>query len=248
MSDEQYDYTPKPARGRKAKPTPAPAARRDEVAEMAPRPARRKESQPAGKPRLPARKPAAARPAKKVKVGSLLRSRAFMAGVGIVGLLVLVVVPVIAELTMAGSGASSSSPADQGDYYYNKALESWDAGDYSGALTSLQQAAESYQKALAANPRDAAVLSYLGMVYFYQNRLVGDSALLQQAIEAWNLALEYEPDRPETLFNLGLGYADLGEVDRAIELWQRVIELAPGSPAAESAAELIQEYSGAVGP
>jgi tetratricopeptide (TPR) repeat protein len=135
-----------------------------------------------------------------------------------------------------------------GNYYYDQALRFWDSADYAGALTALQQAATSYEQALAQNPENAQVRTDLGAVYFYQSRLLSDNTLLQQAIATWEVALQYEPDKPETLFNMGLGYADLGDVDQAIALWQRVIEVAPGSDAAQSAERLIQEYSGVIGP
>jgi tetratricopeptide (TPR) repeat protein len=170
-----------------------------------------------------------------------------MAIIGIIGLLVLVVVPVIATLTGGGS-APSGSPVDLGNYYYDQAINLWDAADYAGALDSLQQAATYYEQALTQTPENAQVRTDLGAVYFYQSRLLSDTVLLQQAIATWQVALEYEPDKPETLFNMGLGYADLGAVDQAIAFWQRVIEVAPGSDAAQSAEQLIQEYSGVIGP
>lgn len=254
MPDENFDYTPKPARGRKAKPSvssPAPSKREAaEATDYTPRPARRREDRGAGKSRLPAQKKGpTSRAPQKIKLGSLVRNRGVMAAAGILTLIVLVVVPVIAELTGGGrTAAPSGSPVDLGNRAYDAALQNWDAGDYAGALTSLQQAASYYEQALVQTPEDAQVRTDLGAVYFYQSRLLSDTVLLQQAIQTWNAALEYEPDKPETLFNMGLGYADLGQVEQAIALWQRVIEVAPDSQAAQSAERLILEYSGAVGP
>lgn len=255
MSDEQYDYTPKPARGRKAKPASSASAVRkrksEEATDYTPRPARRKRadraSRAGSKAKRSRRKKRASR-SKSFKIGSFLRSRAFMSVAGILGLIVLLGGSLLVLLPGGGANAPSGSPIEMGNYYYDQAIRLWDSADYDGALTALQEAATYYEQALAQTPEDAQVRTDLGAVYFYQSRLLSDNDLLQRAIETWQVALQYEPDKPEALFNMGLGYADLGEVDQAIALWQRVIEVSPGSDAAQSAERLIQEYSGAIGP
>jgi tetratricopeptide (TPR) repeat protein len=253
LSDENYDYAPKPGRGRKAKPTASPAPRKRAAAEEAdytPRPARRERtSRGSGQAASPARKKRrSSRSPQRLKLGSLLRSRAFVVVAGIIGLVVLVGASVLTVLWPPTTNTPSGSPVDQGNYYYDQALTLWDAGNYDGALTALRQAASYYEQALAQTPADAQVRTDLGAVYFYESRLLSDAALLQQAIDTWNVALQYEPDKVETIFNLGLGYAGLGEIDQAIAMWQRVINLAPDSDAAQSAMQLIQEYSGVTGP
>ena len=39
--------------------------------------------------------------------------------------------------------------------------------------------------------------------------------------------LRQDPDNPDLLYNLGLCYVDLGQLDRGIELLSRCLELAP---------------------
>ena len=253
MSDEKLDYTPRPSRGRKAKPAAAPPAPRkrtgdEATADYAPRPARR-ESQPSRgteytpRPARKAKKGPASRRPKRIKLGSLVRSRTFLVIVGIIGLLVLVVVPVVAELLQARSADPAVTLVKEGDTYYDQGVQLLNQGDSQGAADAFERATGYYEQALAEDPQNVQVRTDMGTMYFYIGRLRGDTASVLQAIDVWNTVLQYQSDNLDALFDLGQGYAELGQVDQALAMWRRVIEVAPGSDIATSAGQMIQEYS-----
>ena len=252
MSDEKIDYTPRPERGRKAKPRAEEreqAPRKPEgraAADSTPRTARREQARAVDYTPRAARVTKRKKPARRgsgLKLSSILSNKTVMVIAVVIGLLVLVVLPVVAELLQVRSTGPAGSLVDQGNSYYDQGLKLLDSGDYEGAYTALQQAASYYEQALVQTPEDVQVRTDLGAVYFYESGLLSDTVLLQQAVETWKVALQYQPDKSEALFNLGLGYSQLGQVDLAIAAWQRVIEVAPGTEAAQAAQQYIQEYT-----
>jgi tetratricopeptide (TPR) repeat protein len=120
----------------------------------------------------------------------------------------------------------------------------WDQEESGQALSSFKSAAVYYERALRQDPANSSVRTDLGTMYYYQGQIQGDTGLINQAIQAWQLALSYEPDKPETLFNLGIGYVALDNVEQAIATWQRVIEVAPGTDSAADAQRMIEQYGG----
>ncbi|MGB9722463.1 MAG: tetratricopeptide repeat protein [Chloroflexia bacterium] len=224
--DGSSDYTPRPPRKSGKRTGPGP--------DYTPRPARRERP---GRPSL------SSRPARKGK-GRFLGSKAFWRLAAVVGLVILVGVPVLADLMQGRGGevADFDGLVSQGHAYYEEALRAWDRGDRTRAARMFAGAADSYERALTLRPADADVRTELGTVYYYQGVLEDNPSRVEKAVQAWQTALSYEPDLPRALLNLGVGYTYLGRKEEAVALWQRVIEVAPDAPEAQEARRLLEEY------
>ena len=116
---------------------------------------------------------------------------------------------------------------------------SWAAHlDIAGAYARtgrLEDARRSYQRALELNPYSPAVLFDVGAFY----ARVGDAAFARQMFEA---VLRIAPDNPAALVSLGeLLLADPAQAEAGRERLRRAIEIAPRSPAAKRARELLGE-------
>lgn len=93
----------------------------------------------------------------------------------------------------------------------------------------LRDAAAAYAKALALRPGNAAVLDDRGVLY----RAMGKS---DEALESFRSALEADPLRLESLFNVGLVHAyDLHQPEEAASAWARLFTLDPRSELAARA-------------
>lgn len=215
-----FDYTPRPPKGRKV----------GFQARSNSRPSRRERP---GRP--------SSRPARK---GRFLGSKAFWRLAAVVGLIVLVGVPVLADLMQGQVGEVNDFDGlvAQGDALYSEGLRAWDQGNRERASQMFARAADSYERALALRPADADVHIELGTVYYYQGVLEENSSLVEKAVSTWQAALSYEPDKPQALLNLGIGYTYLGRKEEAMALWQRVIEVAPNSTYAQEAQRLIEQH------
>ena len=102
----------------------------------------------------------------------------------------------------------------------------FDAGRY-------PEAAQWYEQALRINPRDVNVSTDLGIAYYYMND--PDKALAQ-----FDKSLAIDPKHAKTLMNVGIVRA-FGKQDLkgAAEVWQKVIEVAPGSEEARAARQAL---------
>ena len=90
-----------------------------------------------------------------------------------------------------------------------------------------------YRDALKLEPRNVDVSTDLGITYYYMNQ--PDNALLQ-----FERSLQMEPRHTKTLLNIGIVRAfGKQDLDGAARAWQRVIEIAPGSPEAETARKAL---------
>jgi tetratricopeptide (TPR) repeat protein len=100
-------------------------------------------------------------------------------------------------------------------------------------------AARWYQDALRIEPRNVNASTDLGIAYYYMNQ--PDTALQQ-----FDRSLAVDPAHAKTLLNVGIVRA-LGkqDLDGAVKAWQRVIELAPKSPEAETARGALQRLRNA---
>lgn len=214
-----FDYTPRPPKGRKV----------GFQARSNSRPSRRERP---GRP--------SSRPARK---GRFLGSKAFWRLAAVVGLIVLVGVPVLADLMQGQVGEVNDFDGlvAQGDALYSEGLRAWES-DRARAVQMFAKAADSYERALALRPSDAQVRTALGRVYYSRGWLEENPSLVEKAVQTWQIALSYEPNQPEALLNLGIGYAYLGRKEEAMALWQRVIEVAPNSTYAQEAQRLIEQH------
>jgi tetratricopeptide (TPR) repeat protein len=96
-----------------------------------------------------------------------------------------------------------------------------------------------YEKALALNPQDADVTTDLGVSYYYTNRT-------DEALRTFEQSLKINPKHTKTLLNKGIVLA-FGKEDlrgAAVE-WQKVVELAPGTPEGEAARRALEGVAAA---
>jgi tetratricopeptide (TPR) repeat protein len=96
-----------------------------------------------------------------------------------------------------------------------------------------------YGEALALAPTDVDVSTDLGVCYYYTNQ--PDKALAQ-----FDKSLALDPKHVKTLLNVGIVRA-FGKQDLkgATESWQKVIELAPGTPEAQAAKRALDSLQSA---
>jgi tetratricopeptide (TPR) repeat protein len=97
-----------------------------------------------------------------------------------------------------------------------------------------QDAVRWYEEALKLNPRDADVSTDLGVSYYY----------LQQpdrALQQFDASLRLDPKHAKTMLNVGIVRA-FGKQDLpgAVAAWEKLIEVAPTSPEADTARRALQ--------
>jgi cytochrome c-type biogenesis protein CcmH/NrfG len=104
-----------------------------------------------------------------------------------------------------------------------------------------QKAIDAYARALELRPNNANVLTDQGVMY----RDVGE---FQKAISNFQKASQADPKHVQSLYNLGVVYLnDLRQPKKAIEAWNRVIQIAPQSEQAQQARTGIEEAKKAGG-
>jgi cytochrome c-type biogenesis protein CcmH/NrfG len=91
-----------------------------------------------------------------------------------------------------------------------------------------------YQQALKIHPNDADVSTDLAVCYYYSN----DS---DRALQQFEASLKANPTHVKTLLNQGIVLA-FGKQDLkgAVAAWEKLIQLAPTSPEAETARKALQ--------
>ena len=90
-------------------------------------------------------------------------------------------------------------------------------------------------------PNDVDVSTDLGVSYYYSGRT--DDALKQ-----FENSLTLNPKHAKTLFNKGIVLAfGKRDLQGATEAWQQVVQLAPGTPEAQAAAQGLQGIAAAQG-
>jgi cytochrome c-type biogenesis protein CcmH/NrfG len=96
------------------------------------------------------------------------------------------------------------------------------------------EAIAAYEQALRINPNDADASTDLGVCYYYSND--PDRALRQ-----FDASLKVNPKHTKTLLNQGVVKA-FGKQDLqgAVASWEKLLELAPASPEAETARKALQ--------
>jgi tetratricopeptide (TPR) repeat protein len=96
-----------------------------------------------------------------------------------------------------------------------------------------------YERALALNPKDPDVSTDLGVSYYYTNRT-------EEALKRFEESLKINPKHTKTLLNKGIVLA-FGKEDlkgAAVE-WQKVVDIAPGSPEGEAARRALEGVAAA---
>lgn len=128
-----------------------------------------------------------------------------------------------------GGGSRSSSPSTQDlRALLDLAHLHLDRGEFA-------QAIEAYKKALALDPQNVEAITHLGIILTH-------SPHPERALPVFDKALEIDPNYPHALWDKArLLYEVQQDYQGAIEIWERFIKVAPSSPDAERARELIQE-------
>ncbi len=91
-----------------------------------------------------------------------------------------------------------------------------------------------YQQALKINPGDPNVSTDLAVCFYYSNDP-------DRALQQFEVSLKADPKHAKTLLNQGIVKAfGKQDVRGAAAAWEKVIELAPGSPEAETARKALQ--------
>lgn len=104
------------------------------------------------------------------------------------------------------------------------------------------KARELYQKAAeigaAGDPKDAAMSFYnMGVTYI-------NAGKNQEASDALNKAIKFDPNYAEAYYQLGLTLLGLGKTDEAVTRLKKYLELAPNSENAAVAQELVKQLGG----
>jgi len=108
----------------------------------------------------------------------------------------------------------------------NLGIVQGDIGDHDSAI-------KSFQKALSLNPDDCMARSNLGNAYYAQEKY-------PDAIFEYQRAIKTDPKCYSALYNFGVAFADAGLFREAVQWWQKVVDVAPGTDAAENAKENIK--------
>jgi cytochrome c-type biogenesis protein CcmH/NrfG len=96
-----------------------------------------------------------------------------------------------------------------------------------------------YEKALALDPKSADVSTDLGVSYYYTNRT-------DEALARFEESLKIDPKHTKTLLNKGIVLAFGKEnLQAAAVEWQKVVDLAPGSPEGEAARRALEGVAAA---
>src|SRR5207249_887871 len=93
----------------------------------------------------------------------------------------------------------------------------------------VPRAIETFQDALARDPKFALAHAALGEAYWVQYRETKDEAAVTRARSSITEALRLEPDQPLIRFALALVYDGTGHPQEALEELQRVLALQPGN-------------------
>jgi tetratricopeptide (TPR) repeat protein len=96
-----------------------------------------------------------------------------------------------------------------------------------------------YGEALTLAPDNVDVSTDLGVCYYYSNQP-------DKALEQFDRSLKIDPKHAKTLLNLGIVRAfGKQDLDGAIQVWQKVIEVAPGSQEAQAAKRALDSLQSA---
>ena len=98
-----------------------------------------------------------------------------------------------------------------------------------------QKAIDSYSRALELRPNSANVLTDMGVMY-------RDLGQFDKAVANFVKASQVDPKHVQSLFNLGVVYLnDLKQPKKAVEAWNKVIQIAPQSEQAQQAKIALED-------
>lgn len=96
-----------------------------------------------------------------------------------------------------------------------------------------------YQKALEMAPHSPDVIVDLGVCYFNLDEFA-------RAKEMFEQALQHDSNHVNALYNLGVVAVRLREMDVLMDAWSRLVEVAPNSPQAMQASQILDEIHSGV--
>ena len=133
----------------------------------------------------------------------------------------------------AGEGTSSEERTREATNYYEEA--SLFLKD-----KMLDEAIEMFEMGIALEPNPAAYNS-LGMAYRYKFIETGDLAWRDLELEAFNKALDINPNHLSTLLTLGTTYYHMGRKAEALPKLKKVLEILPTHPNRDYIETLIED-------
>jgi tetratricopeptide (TPR) repeat protein len=108
----------------------------------------------------------------------------------------------------------------------------FDAERYEDAVTW-------YQESLKAAPKDADVSTDLAVCYYYMNQP-------DRALEQFEYSLSVDPKHTKTMLNMGIVRAfGKQDLEGAVAVWTKLIELAPASADAQAAKRALDSLAAA---
>jgi tetratricopeptide (TPR) repeat protein len=108
----------------------------------------------------------------------------------------------------------------------------FDAERYADAVTW-------YQESLKAAPKNADVSTDLAVCYYYMNQP-------DRALEQFEYSLSVDPKHTKTMLNMGIVRAfGKQDLEGAIAVWKKLIELAPASADAQAAKRALESLEAA---
>jgi cytochrome c-type biogenesis protein CcmH/NrfG len=123
-----------------------------------------------------------------------------------------------------------------------KNLKAWiELGDRYFDSHQPARAVDAYAQALAIDPTNPNVITDQGVMY-------RELRQFDKALANFERASKLDPKHSQSVFNMGVVYsADLGQTEKAIQAWNRVIEMDPASPQAAQARSHLAELKGRPG-
>lgn len=103
----------------------------------------------------------------------------------------------------------------------------FDSGRYTEAIPY-------YRNSLKKEPNNPDAIVDLGVCYFNMEDF-------KKAKEQFDLAITINPQHVNALYNLGVVAVQSGEINKLIEYWGRLREVAPNSPQAQRAAQILNQ-------
>ena len=92
-----------------------------------------------------------------------------------------------------------------------------------------------YQRALKIKPSDTGIRTDMATAYWYLGN--ADSAIAE-----FQKSLSYEPNKPNTLFNLGIvQWQGKMDIDKAVATWQKLLDTNPNYEAKDKVLDLMAQ-------
>ncbi len=106
-------------------------------------------------------------------------------------------------------------------------------GDVLVKQNKLKEAVELFERAILQVPEDEVLPFNVAEIYF-------DTGNVDRAIEYYQRASKVKPDWPEPYLKLGYAYLNAADMEAASAAFQKVVELASGTPQAQMAQSALE--------